>query len=71
LAGESSADLSVEGIPEAIEDVETFADKYVESVSAKNDAHVAATQIAVDVAGAASGADDVYKAADVIKNYIG
>lgn len=70
LAGESS-DLSVEGVPEAIEDVEVFTVKYVESVSAKNDAHVAATEIAVDVAGAVPGAENVYKAADVIKNYIG
>ena len=72
LCGEdSSADFSIDGILEAIEDIDAFTVKYVESITAKNDAHSAAVQKAVDVAGSMSGAENVYKAADVIKNYIG
>ena len=63
--------LSIDGVPEAIEAIDGYTAKYVESVSAKNDAHVAATEIAVDVAASALGAENAYKAADVIKNYIG
>ena len=63
--------LSIDGVPEAIEAIDGYTAKYVESVSAKNDAHAAATEIAVDVAASALGAENAYKAADVIKNYIG
>ena len=62
---------SIDGVAEALEALEGYMSDYLSEVQAMNAAHASAVSKAVDVAGATTSDTGVYKAADIIKNYIG
>lgn len=70
-AASSNCEVSIDGVSEALEALEGYMSDYLSEVQAMNAAHASAVNKAVDVAGATTSDAGVYKAADIIKNYIG
>ena len=66
----ANAEASLEGVADAIEKYNSFVEEYNNTISAMNATHAAATEKAVDLAGAASDYAGVYKAADIIKELV-
>lgn len=66
----STAEATLEGVADALEKFNSFKSDYVNTVAAMNSTHNSAIENAADIAGAAASDAGVYKAADIIKNFI-
>ena len=67
----SNCEESLDGVAAAVDKFEELMSDFTSQVQAMNASHSAATVKAAEIAGAASSGAGVYKAADIIKNYLG